>query len=164
MSKRPQESDVEFIRALAEMLRENDLTEIEVSRDYARGRRAQRPGRAPVRRRARARPVRAPPRPPRSPPRPSAAAPRPAALEDPAEDPGTVDSPMVGTAYLPAEPGAAPFVKVGDKVERGPDLADHRGDEDHEPDPRARAPARSGASWSRTAQPVEYGEPLIVIE
>ena len=120
MSKRPQDSDVEFIRALAEMLRENDLTEIEVSRDYAEDdalnvRVARQFASAPA-------PVQlAPPAPPPSHPAPATAqtAARASAFEDPAEDPGTVVSPMVGTAYFQAEPGAAPFIKVGDTLKEG---------------------------------------------
>ena len=119
MSKRPQESDVEFIRALAEMLRENDLTEIEVSRDYAEDdalnvRVARQFPAAPAQLQyaAPAQPAPAQPQ----------AAPRPAAPEDPAEDPGTVVSPMVGTAYFQAEPGADPFIKVGDTLKEGQTL------------------------------------------
>ena len=43
---------------------------------------------------------------------------------------------MVGTAYLAPQPGAPPFVRLGDMVAEGQPLLDHRGDEGHEPDPR----------------------------
>ena len=78
--------------------------------------------------------------------------------------PGAVKSPMVGTAYLAPEPGAAPFVEVGDTVDAGPDPADHRGDEDHEPDPGAARPATVTAILVENGQPVEFGEPLVIIE
>ncbi len=119
MTKRPQDSDIEFITALAELLRANDLSEIEVNREFGDddsltvrvARQA-----APV--------VAAAPAPVHvvAPAAPGAAAapaaPVPAAA-DPAEDPGAVHSPMVGTAYLQAEPGSPPFVKVGDTVTEG---------------------------------------------
>ena len=148
MSKRPQESDIDFIKALAELLRANDLSEIEVSRDYgeeetltvrvARQLAAVAVAPAPA---ALAPPAAAPPAAP-------AAAP---AAADPSEDPGVVPSPMVGTVYLQAEPETPAFVKVGDTVDRGPDHPDHRGDEDDEPDPGAAGRQGASASWSRTA-------------
>ena len=58
----------------------------------------------------------------------------PAAVADLAKHPGAVPSPMVGTAYWSPEPGAKPFIEVGTKVSVGADAADHRGDEDDEPD------------------------------
>ena len=46
---------------------------------------------------------------------------------------GTITSPMVGTVYLSSEPGAAPFVSVGDPGQKRPDHPHHRSDENHEP-------------------------------
>ena len=66
--------------------------------------------------------------------------------------PGTVTSPMVGTAYRAAEPGAPPFVEIGSKVTAGQTLRHYRGHEDHEPDPlpprrhRHRHPRRGRAT------------------
>ena len=161
MSKRPQESDVEFIRALAEMLRENDLTEIEVSRDYAEDdalnvRVARQFAAAP------AQPQYAAPAQP-APSQPQAAAPRPAAIEDPAEDPGTVVSPMVGTAYFQAEPGAAPFIKVGDTLKEGQTflIIEAMKTMNQIPAPRAGTVKRI---LVEDGAPVEFGAPLIVLE
>ncbi len=117
MGTKKLDSDVEFIKALSEILRENDLTEIEVSRDYGESdsidvRVAREIHAAPV---FAAAPVAAAPV--------AAAAPAVAAQpEDPAQHAGAVTSPMVGTVYLAAEPGAAPFVSVGDKVTEGQTL------------------------------------------
>ena len=65
--------------------------------------------------------------------------------------PMRVKSPMVGTAYLPPEPGATPFVAVGDTVDGRRDAADRRGDEGDEPDHRAQRRHGRRRSWSRTA-------------
>ncbi len=119
MGTKKLDSDVEFIKALSEILRENDLTEIEVSRDYGESdsidvRVAREIHAAPV---AVAAPVAAAPV--AAAPIAAAAAPQP---EDPAQHAGAVTSPMVGTVYLSAEPGAKPFVSVGDKVSEGQTL------------------------------------------
>ena len=70
---------------------------------------------------------------------------------------------MVGTVYLQPSPGSPAFVKVGDTVDGGPDPADHRGHEDHEPDPGAQA-GKLVEILVEDGQPVEFGEPLRVIE
>lgn len=113
------DSDVEFIKALSEILRANDLTEIEVSRDYGESdsidvRVAREIQAAPV---VAAAPVAAAPALVAA--APALAAPQP---EDPAQHVGAVTSPMVGTVYLAAEPGATPFIAVGDKVSEGQTL------------------------------------------
>ena len=94
----------------------------------------------------------------------AAAAPAAAATEaDPASHPGAVTSPMVGTAYLAPEPGASAFVKVGDTVKEGQTLLIIEAMKTMNQIP---AP-RSGSVTQilvEDAQPVEYGEPLIVIE
>ncbi len=114
------DSDVEFIKALSEILRANDLTEIEVSRDYGESDSID----VRVAREIVAAPVAMAPAPVAVAAAPVAAAPvAPAAQpEDPAQHAGAVTSPMVGTVYLSAEPGAAPFVAVGDKVTEGQTL------------------------------------------
>jgi acetyl-CoA carboxylase biotin carboxyl carrier protein len=165
MSKRPQESDVEFIRALAEMLRENDLTEIEVSREYAeddalnvRVARQFAASPAPVQYAAPAAPAPVHP----APAQPSTAS-RPAAVEDPADDPGTVVSPMVGTAYFQAEPGADPFIKVGDTLKEGQTflIIEAMKTMNQIPAPRAGTVRRI---LVEDGAPVEFGAPLIVLE
>ena len=122
MTKNPHDKDVEFIRALAELLNENNLTELQVKRDYGED------DTLNVRV-SRMQPV-APVAAPRAYAAPQqaalaaapAAAPTTPAPEDPASHAGAVPSPMVGTAYLSAEPGADVFVKVGDKVAEGQTL------------------------------------------
>jgi acetyl-CoA carboxylase biotin carboxyl carrier protein len=82
---------------------------------------------------------------------------------DPASHPGTVKSPMVGVAYLLPEPGAAPFVKVGDSVNEGQTLALIEAMKTFNP---VKAP-RSGKVTKilvESGSPVEYGEPLLIIE
>jgi len=163
MSKRPQESDVEFIRALAEMLRENDLTEIEVSRDYAEddalnvrvARQFAAAAPPPVQHAA--------PAPAQPAPAQVQTAPRPAEPADPAEDPGTVASPMVGTAYFQAEPGAAPFIQVGDTLKEGQTflIIEAMKTMNQIPAPRAGTVKRI---LVEDGAPVEFGAPLIVLE
>lgn len=158
------ESDVAFIKALAELLRENDLTELEVMREYGdddslnvRVSR-QLPAPAPVHYAAPTAPVASAA--PAAPAAPQAAA--PAVSADPAQDPGAVTSPMVGTAYLSAEPGATAFVKVGDTVSEGQTLliVEAMKTMNQIPSPRAgkvkRILVEDGA-------PVEFGAPLVIL-
>jgi acetyl-CoA carboxylase biotin carboxyl carrier protein len=162
MSKRPQESDIEFIKALAELLRANDLTEIEVNRDYgdddALTVRVARQAAAVV-----AQPAPAPlPLPPVA--APAAAGPAPAAMPaDPLDDPGVVPSPMVGTAYLQAEPDAPPFVKVGDVVAEGQTIliVEAMKTMNQIVAPRA---GRVKRILVADGQPVEFGAPLFILE
>ena len=82
---------------------------------------------------------------------------------DAANNPGTVKSPMVGTTYLAAEPGAANFVEIGARVTVGQTLLiiEAMKTMNHIPAPRA---GMVKAILVDNAQPVEFGEPLIVIE
>ena len=82
---------------------------------------------------------------------------------DPAEDPGVVPSPMVGTVYLQAEPGAPAFVKVGDTVTEGQTLLIIEAMKTMNPIPAPRA-GRVEAILVEDGQPVEFGEPLIILE
>ena len=77
--------------------------------------------------------------------------------------PGMVPSPMVGTAYLSPEPGAAPFVKVGDMVSEGQTLVIVEAMKTFNPIPAPRA-GKLTRLLVTDAQPVEYGEPLAIIE
>jgi acetyl-CoA carboxylase biotin carboxyl carrier protein len=160
MSKRPQEADVDFIRALAELLRANDLTEIEVSREYGDDdaltvRVARQGGPAPA-------PVAAPaPLPVAAIPAPAPAAAAPAA--DPSEDPGVVPSPMVGTAYLQAEPGAPAFVKVGDMVDEGQTILIIEAMKTMNQIAAPRA-GRVKRILVEDGSPVEFGAPLMILE
>lgn len=77
--------------------------------------------------------------------------------------PGAVTSPMVGTAYLSPEPGAAPFVQIGDTVAEGHTLmiVEAMKTMNQIPAPRG---GRVTAILVENGQPVEYGEPLLIIE
>ena len=148
--------DAKLVRELADMLAETGLTEIEVEdgdRKIRVSRGAVAAAVAPV---AVAAPVGAPAAPPAP-----AAAPAPAA--EPAVDlANAVKSPMVGTAYLLPEPGAAPFVSVGDMVKTGQTLLIVEAMKVMNP---VTAP-RDGMIrqiLSENSQPVEYDQPLVVI-
>ncbi len=156
------DSDVEFIKALSEILRENDLTEIEVSRDYGESdsidvRVAREIQAAPVV----AAPVAAAPVAATAPV--AAAIPAAAQPEDPAQHAGAVTSPMVGTVYLAAEPGAAPFVSVGDKVAEGQTLLiiEAMKTMNQIPSPQAGTVKRILVDDAAAA---EFGTPLMIIE
>lgn len=158
MTKNSHDSDVAFIKALAELLRENDLTELEVNRDYgeddALNVRVSRQQQVVTQTVAAAAPA----------PAAAASASAPSnASADPAQDPGAVPSPMVGTAYLAAEPGAAPFVNVGEQVSEGQTLLiiEAMKTMNQIPSPRAgkvkRILVEDGAA-------VEFGAPLVILE
>lgn len=162
MPKKTHDTDVDFIRALAELLNENDLTELQVKRDYGENDSLN----VRVSRRVEVAAAVAPAPAAHAPAAP-AAAPAPAVesdvLEDPAAHPGAVTSPMVGTVYMQAEPGAPPFIKVGDHVEEGDTLliVEAMKTMNHIPAPRAgtvkRILVEDGAA-------VEFGTPLVIIE
>jgi acetyl-CoA carboxylase biotin carboxyl carrier protein len=150
MADKTHDQDVAFIQALAELLRENDLTELHVKREYGETdslnvRVARHMAMAP----APAAPATARQLPPPAlPARPPIAE----APEDPAQHGGAVTSPMVGTVYLQPEPGAGRLVSVGDKVSEGQTLliVEAMKTMNQIPSPR---PARSSASSSRTSRP-----------
>jgi acetyl-CoA carboxylase biotin carboxyl carrier protein len=85
------------------------------------------------------------------------------ALGEAAAHPGTVTSPMVGTVYLSAEPSADPFVKVGDAVKEGQTLLIIEAMKVMNAIRAARA-GRVTRIFATNAAPVEYGEPLLVVE
>jgi acetyl-CoA carboxylase biotin carboxyl carrier protein len=165
MSERPQESDIEFIRSVAELLRANDLTEIEVNRDYGDvGALTVRVARqltavavpaapAPIH-------VAAAPAPQAPGAAPAAAA---AAAADPSDDPGVVPSPMVGTAYLQPEPEAAPFVKLGDAVTEGQTILIIEAMKTMNQIAAPRS-GRVKRILVTDGQPVEFGAPLLILE
>jgi acetyl-CoA carboxylase biotin carboxyl carrier protein len=93
----------------------------------------------------------------------SAAAPAPVAAGAAAPAPaGAVTSPMVGTAYLASEPGGAPFVKIGDRVKQGQTLLIIEAMKVMNPIPAPEA-GTVDAILVNDGQPVEYGEPLLVL-
>ncbi|MEM6588364.1 MAG: acetyl-CoA carboxylase biotin carboxyl carrier protein [Pseudomonadota bacterium] len=168
MANKTNDADVAFIRALAELLNENDLTELQVKREYGEhdGLNVRVSRKAEVVTQISA-PVMASgggtvaPTP--AAPAPTAPAAEAAPVEDPADHPGAVTSPMVGTVYMQAEPGAPGFVKVGDSVSEGDTLLiiEAMKTMNHIPAPRAgtvkRIVVEDGAA-------VEYGAPLMIIE
>ncbi|MHA6692246.1 acetyl-CoA carboxylase biotin carboxyl carrier protein [Devosia sp. A449] len=87
----------------------------------------------------------------------------PAAVEDLASNPGTLTSPMVGTSYLSPEPGKPAFIEIGTKVTEGQTLLIIEAMKTMN-----QIPAHRSGTVTRIlvqdAQPVEYGEPLVVIE
>ena len=139
--RRPPFPDTELIRTLAALLTETGLTEIE----YAVGDRRVRVARVP------------------GGPTPGLAAPILPAAAGSIEHPGAVKAPMVGTAYLAPQPGAPPFVRLGDNVTEGQPLLiieamkvmnqihAHRG-------------GRVAQIVVADAQPVEFGAVLMLIE
>lgn len=84
------------------------------------------------------------------------------AVVDPAHHPGAVKSPMVGVAYLLPEPGAAPFIKVGDHVVEGQTLLLVEAMKTFNPVKAPRA-GKIAQIIVETGAPVEYGEPLVII-
>ena len=160
MTKNTRDADVAFIQALAEVLRENDLTEVKVKREYGEDDsldvRVSRQQPQQVMAAAVAAPVAA---------APIAAAPAAAsaASADPASDPGAVTSPMVGTIYLAAEPGAPAFVSVGTVVAEGDNLliVEAMKTMNHIPAPRAGKVTRI---LVEDGSAVEFGSPLVILE
>ena len=80
-----------------------------------------------------------------------------------ADHPGTLTSPIVGVAYLAPEPGAAPFVKVGDMISEGQTLLIIEAMKVMN-QIRARRAGRVSRIFVEDADPVEYGAPLLLIE
>ncbi|MEL6480387.1 MAG: acetyl-CoA carboxylase biotin carboxyl carrier protein [Pseudomonadota bacterium] len=161
---RDTEADVAFIRALAEILKENDLGEIEVAREWGDDDelkiRLSRPAPAPV---ITAAPAVATPQPAAA-PAPAASAPAaPAPAASAAAPENAVTSPMVGTAYLSGEPGADPFVSVGDQVTEGQTLLIIEAMKTMNQIPAPRA-GRVAAILVANAEPVEFGAPLVVLD
>lgn len=93
---------------------------------------------------------------------PAAAADPKAALSD-ADHPGTITSPMVGVAYLSAEPGGQQFVNVGDTVETGDTLMMIEAMKVFNSIKAPRA-GRVSRIMVVNGSPVEYGEPLMILE
>jgi acetyl-CoA carboxylase biotin carboxyl carrier protein len=148
-------SDGALIRELALLLDETSLTEIEIERAGLRVRVARNVSIAasvPVAAPVAAAPTASP-----------ALANAPAATADFSKHPGAVPSPMVGTAYWASEPGAKPFIEVGAKVSVGQTLLiiEAMKTMNQIPSPRAGIVTQI---LIEDGQPVEFGEPLVIIE
>ena len=144
-------SDSALIRELALLLDETSLTEIEIERAGLRLRVARNVSIAA------SMPASA---------QPAASAPAPAApvaVADVAKHPGAVPSPMVGTAYLASEPGAKPFIEIGTKVSVGQTLLIIEAMKTMNQIPSTRAGTVTQI-LVEDGQPVEFGEPLVIIE
>jgi acetyl-CoA carboxylase biotin carboxyl carrier protein len=145
--------DADAVRALATILAETGLTEIEIEGKEGRIRVARAPaqftGATPV---AATIAVTAP-----------AATPAPPAEPDEADHPGAVLSPMVGIAFLAPEPGAPPFVQPGQTVTAGQTLMliEAMKTFNQIKAPKAGTVARI---LVETGAPVEYGEPLLILD
>jgi acetyl-CoA carboxylase biotin carboxyl carrier protein len=160
MTKEPHESDVAFIQALAELLHKNDLTELTVKREYGENDSLNVRVSRQTQMVAMAAPMQMAAAPVASAP---AATPASAAMEDPAQHPGAVTSPMVGTVYMSAEPGALPFVTIGAQVTEGQTvlIIEAMKTMNHIPAPRSGTVKRI---LVEDGSPVEYGAPLMIIE
>ncbi len=166
MTKNNRDKDVQFIEALAVLLREHDLNEVEVNREFGQDDsltvRVARGGQI-----ATAAPTIS---------NPTLAAPvqegtsvsvsnqtSDTVVDDPANHPGAVTSPMVGTVYMQAEPGAPPFISVGASISEGDTLliVEAMKTMNQIPAPKSgivkRILVEDGAA-------VEFGAPLAIIE
>lgn len=161
--KKTRDSDVDFIQALAQVLRDSDLSEVEVKRSYGEkdslNVRVSRHS-APVMMQAAPVAATAAQSAPAAAP---AAVPAAAVSDDPAGHPGAVTSPMVGTIYLSAEPGAAPFAKVGQTVKEGDTvlIVEAMKTMNHIPAPHSGTVKRILVD---DGSAVEFGAPLMIIE
>jgi acetyl-CoA carboxylase biotin carboxyl carrier protein len=151
--------DKDLIRELAELLKETELSEIEIEQDNFRIR---------ISRSMTAGPTHVtyaePPRPAEAtgPAGPTSAEPA-KSLADPARHPGCVPSPMVGTVFRAPDPKAKPFVDVGDAVTAGQTIliVEAMKHMNEVASPRA---GRVVEILVEDGQPVEYGQPLMIIE
>ena len=156
------DGDVAFIQSLAELLNRSELTELSVKREYGENDRMtvslSKQGRQIV---AQQTPVQALAPVPVSPATPTGTP--GATSDDPADLPGAVTSPMVGTAYLSAEPDAAPFVTIGQQVSEGDTLliVEAMKTMNHIPSPKSGIVRRILID---DGTPVEFGAPLMIVE
>jgi acetyl-CoA carboxylase biotin carboxyl carrier protein len=154
--------DQDLVRAIAELVNAQNLAEIEIEHDGFRVRVTRAFATAAAMPVYTAAPASHPAPAPAAPPAPAAAA-ASSASDDLASSPNTLTSPMVGTAYRAPEPNASPFVEVGSKVAEGQTVLIIEAMKTMN-----QIPAHRSGTVTRIlvndAQPVEYGEPLIVIE
>ncbi|WP_332692605.1 acetyl-CoA carboxylase biotin carboxyl carrier protein [Devosia sp.] len=157
--------DQDLIRAIAELLNKENLAEIEIEQEDFRVRVTRSYANEGVTYAAPPHYLQAPPQPAPTSIAPAGSVPAavPAAAEDLASNPGTLTSPMVGTAYRSPEPGKPAFIDVGAKVTEGQTLLIIEAMKTMN-----QIPAHRSGTVTRIlvqdAQPVEYGEPLVVIE
>ena len=162
MTKRNRAQDVEFIHSLAKLLNQNELTELEVSREYGEtdkiNVRVSKSGSPQAYQVATQQPSMAP-----------AIAPMAQEgssdqnINDPVSHPGAVTSPMVGTVYMQAEPGAEPVISVGSSVSEGDTLliVEAMKTMNQIPSPKSGTVKRI---FVEDGAAVEFGSPLVVVE
>ena len=162
MTKKNRDQDVEFIQSLAKLLNQNELTELEVSREHGEtdkiNVRVCKSGSLQAYQVATQQPSMAP-----------AIAPMPQEessdqnISDPVSHPGAVTSPMVGTVYMQAEPGAEPFISVGSSVSEGDTLliVEAMKTMHQIPSPKSGTVKRI---FVEDGAAVEFGSPLVVVE
>ena len=162
MTKKNRDQDVEFIQSLAKLLNQNELTELEVSREYGEtdkiNVRVSKSGSPQAYQVATQQPSMAP-----------AIAPMPQEessdqnISAPVSHPGAVTSPMVGTVYMQAEPGAEPFISVGSSVSEGDTLliVEAMKTMNQIPSPKSGTVKRI---FVEDGAAVEFGSPLVVVE
>ena len=164
MTKKNRDQDVEFIQSLAELLNQNELTELEVSREYGEtdkiNVRVSKVIPTPVTYAA-AQQMGINPIPNVSYPQQEGSADQD--TNDPVSHPGAVTSPMVGTVYMQAEPGAAPFISVGSTVSEGETLliVEAMKTMNQIPSPKSGIVKRI---FVEDGTAVEFGSPLVVVE
>ena len=164
MTKKNRDQDVEFIQSLAKLLNQNELTELEVIREYGEtdkiNVRVSKVGPTPV-------PYVAAQQLSVNPPPTASNAPQEGLadqnINDPVSHPGAVTSPMVGTVYMQAEPGATPFISVGNTVSEGDTLliVEAMKTMNQIPSPKSGVIKRI---FVEDGAAVEFGSPLVVIE
>jgi len=142
-------AEQQLIRELANLLNETGLSEIEIEKSGLKIRVARQisvQATAPIADAA-----------------PAAAGAAPSAGADPAKHPGAVKSPMVGTAYRSPEPSAPPFIEIGTRVSEGDTLLIIEAMKTMNQIPAPHA-GKVTAVLIENGQPVEFGEPLVIIE
>jgi len=146
-------SEQQLIRELAELLNETGLSEIEIEKAGLKIRVART---ISIQSAVAAAPAAA---------APGAAAPAAAKVTsaDPAKHPGVVKSPMVGTAYRSSEPGIPPFIDIGARVSQGDTLLIIEAMKTMNQIPAPHS-GKVTAILIENGQPVEFGEPLVIIE
>lgn len=158
------DGDVAFIKSLAELLNASDLADLSVKREYGEHDRLtvslSKHGKQVL---MHAAPAAAPAVAPAPVSHSTSGASAAAASDDPADLPGIVTSPMVGTVYLAAEPGTPPFVQVGQQVSEGDTLliVEAMKTMNHIPATRSGTVKRILVD---DGSPVEFGAPLMVVE
>jgi acetyl-CoA carboxylase biotin carboxyl carrier protein len=163
MTKVSAQPDQDLIRAIAELLNEQNLAEIEIEREDFRVRVTRAFASQAVHTVAAMPAMPAPPPAPATPAPHGSTVPPAGPVDDLSANPGTLTSPMVGTAYTSPEPGAAKFVEIGQKVSEGQTVLIIEAMKTMN-----QIPAHRSGTITRIlfedAQPIEYGQPLAVIE